>query len=275
MVNIFKFFFIFVLFGASYGCGGYLGNLTDDSFRGAPEIYAWKAAGRKELMLRRERQQAFDEFAYLVEQRFFDNEDLRSQVQLVNESASRLEPQLSSITLQAKTEIVGILNDFKRLTTEMASVQTSGLDLDADIKKYDKYLELQKPFDPDGYADAVLLFKKGDYKKSISSFKKLLEKKPPYFILDNIHFGIGTSYYKLKEMDKAAKKFNYIVEKFPNGDKWPTAYVMMGLIYNGNGRKSKAIYELQLALDKYMKPKNRQLIERMLTLIQTDTYAGS
>jgi len=238
-------------------------------------MYAWKPASRDQLDLRRERQQALDEVAYLIEQRFYDNDDLKNFTQMVQASADGIEPQLTGVVLQAKAGIVDVLDNFSRLQTEMASVQTNGIGLDTDIKKYDNYLELQKPFDPDGYSDAVLLFKKGSYKESIDSFKKLLKKKPPYFLQDNIHFGIGTSYYKLKKMKQAEKIFAMIVNKYPEGDKWPTAYVMMGLIYNETGRKSKAIYELQRALGKHMRPKNRVLVERLLALIQQDSYAGS
>lgn len=275
MTKIFKNILIFALISVSYGCGARMHNLTTDSFRGPPEMYAWKPAGRKALALRREKQQRLDEIAYLIEQRFYDNEDLQGGVQIVQASANSVEPQLRSIALQAKAGIVNVLDNFKRIKTEMASIQTTGLGLDADFKKYDKYLELQKPFNPDEYSDAVLLFKKGAYKESIKSFKKLLEKKPPYFLLDNIHFGIGTSYYKLKKYKKAAKTFDMIAAKYPNGDKWPTAYVMLGLIYNETSRKSKAIYELQRALSKYMKPKDRKLMEKLLVLIQQDSYAGS
>ncbi len=276
MTRNFKKILIFVLVCASYGCGTtHIRLPMDDRFRGPPEMYAWKPATRKELALRRERQQTLDEIAYLIEQRFFDNEDLREGLQIVQASANSVEPQLKGVVLQAKSGILNVLDDFKRIKTEMASVKTTGLGLDADFKKYDRYLELQKPFDPDEYSEAVLLFKKGDYKNSIKSFKKLLKKKPPYFLMDNIHFGIGTSYYKLKKYDKAAKTFDLIASKYPNGDKWPIAYVMLGMVYNETSRKSKAIYELQRALAKYMRPKDRKLIEKLLVLIQKDNYAGS
>ncbi len=278
MTRIFKKILMLVFVCASYGCGTSMHmaiDAMDDSFRGPPEMYAWKPASRKELSLRREKQQTLDEIAYLIEQRFYDNEDLIGGVQMIQASAKGVEPQLTNVVFQARNGIVDVLNDFKRIKTEMASIQTTGLGLDADFKKYDKYLELQKPFDPDEYSEAVLLFKKGSYKESIKSFQKLLEKKPPYFLLDNIHFGIGTSYYKLKKFKKAAKTFDMIAAKYPNGDKWPTAYVMLGMVYNETSRKSKAIYELQRALAKYMKPKDRKLIEKLLVLIQKDNYAGS
>jgi TolA-binding protein len=275
MTNFFKNILIFALISTSYGCGTRMHSAMDDSFRGPPEMYAWKPAGRKELVLRREKQQNLDEIAYLIEQRFYENEDLGDGVQIIQASANSVERQLQRIALQTKAGIIDVLGNFNRIKTEMASVQTTGLGLDADFKKYDRYLELQKPFDPERYSDAVLLFKKGAYKESIKSFKKLLKMKPPYFLLDNIHFGIGTSYYKLKKYKKAEKTFDMIATKYSNGDKWPTAYVMMGLIYNETSRKSKAIYELQRALAKYMKPKDRKLMEKLLVLIQQDNYAGS
>ena len=136
MGNIFKKILIFVLIiSSSYGCGTVLNNVATDSFRGPPEIYAWKPASRKDLMLRREQQQDLDEIAYLIEQRFFDNEDLRNQAQIVQASALGVEPQLKSVVLQAKTGIIDILKDFKQLKTEMASVETTGFGLDADMKK--------------------------------------------------------------------------------------------------------------------------------------------
>ena len=50
---------------------------------------------------------------------------------------------------------------------------------------------------------------------------------------------------------------------------------MIGLIYNETSRKSKAIYELQRALVKNMKPEDRKLVERLLVIIQNDGFAGS
>jgi tetratricopeptide (TPR) repeat protein len=78
---------------------------------------------------------------------------------------------------------------------------------------------------------------------------------------------LGSSYFRLKKYSQAKKYFQKILNDFQMGDKRFNSYIMLGIIYNLQGEKSRALYLLDEAFNnnppERMKPLISSLIEKI------------
>ena len=121
------------------------------------------------------------------------------------------------------------------------------------------------------YTAGIQLLKDGRFKQSMHKFNVALQNKPPVELKDNIHFGLATAYYKLRKYSQAIEQLNAIRKNYPRGDKWYMSHVMLGMIHNQKGEKSRAIYILNEAMKKNPPPNIRKIIDLMLNKIQGET----
>lgn len=269
MKNFFKFSVLGLLWMLHAGCAAW----PFSSLFGGPsdpaEQHSWSPPSELDLKIRQDRQRELDAIVAEVEQAFLRNAKIRNDEILVMASAQTIDSGMKAMESGVNKKIDAIDQDLKQLTTDLAKVNVSGKQLSSAMIDFGK-VKPRKKFSRKRYAAAIVSFKNGKYEKSIIRFQKLLKTNPPTRISDNIHFGIGASYYKLKKFEEAAKHFNLIVKKYPKGDKWPDSYVMMGVIHNILGEKSRAIYLLENALEKDLAEATRNLIKRLLVVIQED-----
>lgn len=269
MKNFFKFSFLGLLGVFCAACTA----STLPSLFGQPadpaNRHSWSPASEKALQFRRNRQKELDAVAKRIETLFLINENIAGEEARLLASLHTFDPKLGSMEEQVKQKIAKVGRDFSQVAAELAKAEIAGKSLETAITKFKNY-KPPKKFSTDQYTAAVELFKRGKYQKSIDRFQKILKRKPPRFLEDNIHFGIASAYYKLNQLEQAAGQYKIITEKYPVGDKWPASYVMLGLIYDSLNEKSKALYFIESALEKNLQEPSRRLLEHLLTVIQEE-----
>ena len=109
-------------------------------------------------------------------------------------------------------------------------------------------------------------------KKSLKKFLSINKQNPPLFLQDNIQFGIGSIYYRLKKYAIAIKHFQKILDDYARGDKRFVSYFMLGLIHNVQGEKSKAMFVLEEALDKNPPEKIKNSIHRLINIVNDEPF---
>ena len=98
----------------------------------------------------------------------------------------------------------------------------------------------------------------------------------PRSLEDNIQFGIGSAYYKLKQYPAAINYLDSVIKKYPGQDKWLVAHVLLGMIYGIDGQKSKSMYILEKALKSNPPDNIRKILDRLITITQEENfYANS
>ena len=64
---------------------------------------------------------------------------------------------------------------------------------------------------------------------------------PPYFVIDNILFGLGLSYFKMNKFSEAMGALTRVIEEHPRSDKWFMAHVVLGLAHERNAEKKSSV----------------------------------
>ena len=90
------------------------------------------------------------------------------------------------------------------------------------------------------------------------------------FLQDNIQFGMGSAYFRLKNYPKAKQHFQTILDNYAQGDKRFISYFMMGVIHNLQGEKSRAIFLLEEALEKNPPKKMQGMIHHLIEVINDE-----
>ncbi|MDP6180083.1 MAG: tetratricopeptide repeat protein [Desulfatiglandales bacterium] len=93
------------------------------------------------------------------------------------------------------------------------------------------------------HLEGDLLFLRGEYKKAIPFFKKVLEKEPNN---DEVLFNLGVSYGKLGLHRDAIEAFKQAIRIKPDAAK---AHFNLGLAYLGIGNKGAALDEYKILKD--------------------------
>jgi TolA-binding protein len=260
-----------------------LGGCASDEFRrimgepprGEAEMHAWDPPGENELRLRRIRQRDMDAVAVDIEKLFIIDNDLSKEESAMLAALAATDQSLRTMesAINEKTVGVGKTVDEKRAAIDELKDSVKKAETEVDDIKHPKP---PKKLAPEYYNGAILLYKQGRFDKSIAEFETALGEKPPHFLMDNIHFGIGSAYYRLHKWKQATNHFHLVLDKYGEGDKWPASHVMLALIYNIIGEKSKAVYQLETALEKNIPDDTRKLIERILPVVrQVDSHGTS
>ena len=81
---------------------------------------------------------------------------------------------------------------------------------------------------------------------------------------------MGSANFRLKKYLTAKKYFQKILDNYAQGDKRFISYFMLGIIHNLQGEKSRAIFLLEEALGKNPPEKMRNMIHRLIYIVNDE-----
>jgi TolA-binding protein len=245
------------------------------------ERHIWLPPNQKELEARRQRQKRLDVVAADLERLFMGYADILGDEIILENLLRRKESEFQQLEARAGQQKADE-ERVKKLKQVLQEIEGSIQEMDASLEEIQKERAAQKvqpKAQPIGWMDdyrhAILLFRDGQYLKSIAKFKSILEKKYPASLKDNILFGLASNYYKLKKYDRALVNLDDIIQNHPKDDKWLVSHAISGLIYNLQGKSGKAIPVLESALRHQPSPELLKIINRLLKLAQESVADAS
>ncbi len=185
---------------------------------------------------------------------------LAAQTQSLREESQMLSGRLEEMDYLLKQKLAGFEDDqlknrerMDRLATDTAAVQKR-------MDMIDQYLNVeaaqaQKAATPSAsavvtakpasdqalYNQAKKSFDEGDVQAARKGFEQLIVDYPQSPHADNAQFWIGETYYREKWYEKAILEYQKVIEKYPSGNKTPSALLKQGLSFlnigeTNNGR---------------------------------------
>jgi tetratricopeptide (TPR) repeat protein len=229
------------------------------------ERHIWMPPGEEELEKRRRNQKWLDEVAADLERLFMGYADLLGDEIILENLLPATEPQLQQLEARLDESQARQEQRVKEMKQAVQELEGAIGKMDSDLAKLQKQQAARKAT-RDDYRLAILLFRNGQYRKSIAAFKRILGKKHAPSLRDNILFGLASNFYKLKQYDRALGYLNTLIRNHPKGDKWLVSHAMSGLIYNFQGQYKKAVSILEIALRYRPNPDLLKIINRLLSL---------
>lgn len=228
-------------------CGGYLGSPATNWSASSSEMHVWNPPDEEKLSIRRANQEHLDHLTSEIERLFFNHASLLQQESTMDQIIRKKDSEITKTESEFSDQIEKQLQRNKKMQADLNEIQVK---YNSQKEKISKLSEIKPPiiFSTKDYNYAMKAFSRRNYKTSIYFFKKLLSQNPPKFLKDNIHFGIGSSFFRLKNYQKAKTHFQKIIDNFKMGDKRFNSYAMLGIIHNLKGEKSRALYMLDEAL---------------------------
>lgn len=271
-----KYFTISLLVGLiffSSACSTAPSKAIDQNTGKSVEMYVWSPPDEHELSLRKTRQEMLDSLSRDVEILSLKNQGINQQTHAFDSKMK----QVITDTESFKADFLARIK-FKKLQQEQLKHELAKLNLGQKILKT-RFTTLTamrhrpkiKVFPRKVYTTAIRLLRDGRFKQSMHKFNVALQNNPPVDLKDNIHFGLATAYYKMRKYSQAIKQLNAIRKYYPKGDKWYMSHVMLGMIHNLKGEKSRALFILNEALKKNPPQNIRKMINLMLNKIQGET----
>ena len=114
------------------------------------------------------------------------------------------------------------------------------------------------------YDNAKAAFDAGEMERARQGFQQLIKSFPKSDNADNAQFWIGESYYREKWYEKAILEYQTVIEKYPNGNKVPSAMLKQGLAFLQLGDKSNARLILVELQKKYPKSSEARIASQKL-----------
>jgi TolA-binding protein len=236
------------------------------------EMYVWNPPHEYELELRRDRQEALDGISNEVEILSINQQDIRRESQTFDSSLKQSLQKTEALEKELQAKI-----KFQKLQQQQLKVALGQLNISHDLLKSRVFtLEAmrsrpRKKFSKRDYTAAINYLRDGKLKQSMHKFNVALHANPPFALKDNIHFGLASVFYKLRKYSKAIKHLEAIKNKYPKGDKWLMSHVMLGIIHNIKGEKSRALYILDQALKQNPPDSIKRTIDLMMKKIQEES----
>ena len=243
----------------------------ENKTRNSKEMHVWSPPDEYELAKRRKRQKVLDDISHEVTLLNIKQQGLNQQTRTVGLNVQETFQKADSLEadLQAKIQ-------FHKNQQKLVKNTLDQLNISQEILK-SRLLTLKamrsrpgKVFSRNDYTRAIAYLKDGKLKQSMHKFNLALHSNPPVSLKDNIHFGLASVYYKLRKYSDAIKHLEAIRKKYPEGDKWYLSHVMLGIIFNTKGEKSRALYILNQARKKNPPDSIKRTIDLMMDKIQED-----
>ncbi len=231
------------------------------------ERHIWMPPGEAELEKRRRNQKWLDQVAADLERLFMGYADILGDEIILENLLRGTEPELQQLEARLEKSQAQHEQRIKELKQAVAEAEDAIGEMDSDLAALQKQQAARKAT-RDDYRLAILLFRNGQYQKSIAAFKRILGKKHAPSLRDNILFGLASNFYKLKQYDQALAYLDTIIRNHPKGDKWLVSHAMSGLIYNFQGQYGKAVSILEASLKHRPNPDLLKIINRLLSLAQ-------
>lgn len=233
---------------------------------GPAEVYSWSPPSNDELKLRRLRQAELDKIAADIDMLLLNNQELQQTLDNLNAINLQLDAELVRMETEQASKLAILEEKYNNHQVSLAELTVQKEELEERLWKT-KQDKINRDATRSNFAAAMIFFRDGRYSQSIASFQSALNHAPRGHLVDNMHFGIGSSYFRMKQYAKAVKNLDILIDRFPKSDKWFAGSLMLGWIQNTLGEKSKAIYILENAL-KNNPPENvKPLLERLLRVV--------
>lgn len=109
----------------------------------------------------------------------------------------------------------------------------------------DQVLQVEPPaapaIDDQGLYEAGLrFFESYNYPSARKEFGLLLDNYPSSSFADDAQYYIAETYYNEKWFEKAILEYQLVIEKYPEGDRRPSAYLKQGLAFENIGDSTNA-----------------------------------
>jgi tol-pal system protein YbgF len=101
------------------------------------------------------------------------------------------------------------------------------------------------------YTEGRQRFENGNYSQARKKFQQLIQQFPNAQFADNAQFWIGESYYKERNYEQAILEYQAVIEKYPNGNKVRASLLKQGFAFNNMGDTANSRLILQDLIDKY------------------------
>ncbi len=100
------------------------------------------------------------------------------------------------------------------------------------------------------YSQAYADFARGNFDLAIQGFQEYIKNYQTDFT-DNAQYWIGECYYGKQQYQEAVDALNGLARDYPASDKLPDSHVKKGLALEKLGRRSEAIREYRIVIDRY------------------------
>jgi TolA-binding protein len=250
-------------------CGGYLPSAPSNWSVNPNEMHVWEPPDAETLVKRRENQVHLDKITSKIERIFIDHASLVKQGAYMDNLTRQTDEKIRRSDKEFSDKINKEIQRSKTMQTDLKETREKIKQAEARLKKRSKIIP-PVIFSSANYKEAMKAFSQGKYKISIELFNLLIKQNPPKFLEDNIHFGLGSSYYRLKKYLQAKTHFQKIIDEFQMGDKRFNSYVMLGIILNLQGEKSRALYLLDQAFNNNPPEQMKPLISRLIKNISEE-----
>jgi tol-pal system protein YbgF len=100
------------------------------------------------------------------------------------------------------------------------------------------------------YSQAYADFARGNYDLAIQGFQEYIKNYQTDFT-DNAQYWIGECYYGKQQFQEAVAALDVLLKDYPTSDKLPDGHVKKGLALEKLGRRSDAVREYRVVIDRY------------------------
>jgi TolA-binding protein len=251
-------------------CGGYLPSAPSNWSANPDEMHVWEPPDAETLNKRREKQGYLDKITSEIERIFINHASLVKQESTMDDLIRKTDEKIQRSDKEFSNQINKEIQRSKTMQTDLKKTRELIKQAESRLKKQSKVIP-PVIFSSAYYKTAMKAFSQGKYKISIKFFNKLIKQNPPKFLKDNIHFGLGSSYFRLKKYSQAKKHFQKILDEFQMGDKRFNSYLMLGIIHNLQGEKSRALYLLDEAFNNNPPERMKSLISSLIKNISEES----
>jgi len=227
------------------------------------EMNNWYPPDAEELQLRRENQVYLDEMFSAMEKLFETYVDILGDEIILENLIRGFSTNMEQLEADFSRSLNAQKSKNETLNKEVQTLHASLGGLKTEIEGLQK-LDREKTFLEDDYRAAILLFRDGKYLRSLGKFKKVNKSHYPSFLKDNILFGLGSNYFKLKKFSRAIHYLKQIIDHHPEGDKWLASHAVLGTIYGIQGDSDKAAHYFEKALQQNPSEDLRNILTRLL-----------
>lgn len=199
--------------------------------------------------------------------------DLRTKVNDKADKSAVLE--LSTQNEALKQELAKLRGQVEVLTNEVKVLQQKQkdlyVDLDNRVGKFepqqvtvDGKNALVQPEEKKAFDTAEAAFQAGNYKSASAGYSAFLKRYPQSGLAVLAQFGLGNSYYLLKDYKSALSTQSALVKKYPNSEKAPEAMLNMASSYLGLKDMRSAKKTLKTLTEKYPKTPSAEEAQQRL-----------
>lgn len=233
------------------------------------EMHLWTPPSDEELAARHQRQKVLDSMASDLEKLFMQYADTLGKEIILENLVAFYDPKIHQLEASFQQEI-GEVHAVHRQNVEELNQSREALNrLEHQVENIKKKRE-ERLFNPEDYRRAIILFRDGHYRASIAVFERILKTDFPPELHDDILFGLGSNYFRLHEYEEAKNHFQPIVAYHASTNKWLPSHAMLGMVYNLQGQKSRALYVLEKALAQNPTGELLKILQNLKAITQGD-----